>query len=45
VVDWTELAMLITIEIAKESGQKGEVIMTNRGNELTHFAKSTSLKP
>jgi hypothetical protein len=24
VVDWTELAMLITIEIAKESGQEGE---------------------
>jgi len=24
VVDWKELAMLITIEIAKESGQKGE---------------------
>ena len=24
VVDWTELAMLITVETAKESGQEGE---------------------
>ena len=24
VVDWTELAMLITVEAAKESGQEGE---------------------
>ena len=44
VVDRTELAILITVETAKESGQKEKVIMTNRGNELIHFAKINLLK-
>ena len=44
VVDWTELAMLITVETAKGLVKKEKVIMTNRGNELIHFAKINLLK-
>ena len=42
VVDWTELAMLITVR--KSLVKKEKVIMTNRGNELIHFAKINLLK-
>jgi hypothetical protein len=44
VVDRTELAMLSPSKLRRSLVKKEKVIMTNRGNELIHFAKINLLK-